>query len=249
MGLIELLLIIALIFFALILVLFPGFRKKLMTMTSGFLHVFIEDKAKTPEGARAIFAEAIDEAQDKYNAANETYRKLFGKLTHMKNMKEQSQAKLKECESACEGLVKAGKMEAATIKAEEREELLRQYTVYNKAITDLEPRVQDAANIQNECEKRLRKLKQQSKEVVQGLEMNKQMQEIYDDLDELKKTTTTSKLLEHVNDAFEESQNTVAGAKAVHENKVSTKVAKANAEADKVKTNDYLESLKTKYSK
>lgn len=249
MGLIELLLVIVLVFFVLILVLFPNFRKKLKTMTSGFLNVFIEDKAKTPEGARAIFAEAIEESQDKYNSANDTYRKLYGKLTHMKNMKEQSQAKLKECEAACESLVKAGKLEAAQIKAEEREELLRAYTIYNKAVTDLEPRVQDAANIQNECEKRLRKLKQQSKEVVQGLEMNKQMQEIYDDLDELKKTTATSKLLEHVNDAYEESQNTVAGAKAVHENKVSTKISKTNAEADKVKTNDYLESLKNKYNK
>ena len=164
-------------------------------------------------------------------------------------MKEQSQTKLKECEAACENLVKAGRLEAAQIKAEEREELLRACTIYSKAVTDLEPRVQDAATIQNECEKQLKKLKQQSKEVVQGLEMNKQMQEIYDDLDELKKTTTTSKLLEHVNDAFEESQNSVAGAKAVHENKVSTKVAKANAEADKVKTNDYLETLKAKYNK
>lgn len=249
MGLIELLLIIVLVFFVLILVLFPNFRKKLKTMTSGFLNVFIEDKAKTPEGARAIFAEAIEEAQDKYNSANDTYRKLYGKLTHMKNMKEQSQTKLKECEAACENLVKAGRLEAAQVKAEEREELIRACTIYSKAVTDLEPRVQDAATIQNECEKQLKKLKQQSKEVVQGLEMNKQMQEIYDDLDELKKTTTTSKLLEHVNDAFEESQNSVAGAKAVHENKVSTKVAKANAEADKVKTNDYLETLKAKYNK
>lgn len=249
MGLIELLVVIALIFFVLILVLFPNFRKKLMSLTGGFLNIFIEDKAKTPEGARAIYAQAIDEAQDKYNAANDTYRRLYGKLTQMKNRAESLSKQLKDCEDACESLVKANKMDAAGIKAEEREELIRQVTMIQKIVTELEPRVQDAATINTECEKRLKKLKQQSKEVVEGLEMGRQMQEIYDDLDDLKKTTATSKLLEHVNDAYEESQNSVAGAKAVHENKISTKVAKANAEADKVKTNDYLESLKSKYSK
>ena len=249
MGLIELLIVIALIFFVLILVLFPNFRKKLMSLIGGFLNIFIEDKAKTPEGARAIYAQAIEEAQDKYNAANDTYRRLYGKLTQMKNRIENLNKQLKECEQACENLVKANKMEAAGIKAEEREELVRQIANTTKIVAELEPRVQDAAMINTECEKRLKKLKQQSKEVVEGLEMGRQMQEIYDDLDDLKKTTATSKLLEHVNDAYEESQNSVAGAKAVHENKISTKISKANAEADKVKTNDYLESLKSKYSK
>ena len=99
------------------------------------------------------------------------------------------------------------------------------------------------------CEKNLRKLKRESKEVVENMKVKKQLKEVYDDMDELKNVTATDKLLESVRDKNKDLDAVVEGSKVVHDNKVSTKLQKADEEAKKLQSNDYLESLKKKYNK
>ena len=41
------------------LILFPSFRQQLKALAGGFLQVFVQDTAKTPDGARAIYAQKI----------------------------------------------------------------------------------------------------------------------------------------------------------------------------------------------
>lgn len=41
--------------FVLALIIFPGVRGKLKVLVGGFLNIFVEDIAKTPEGAKAVF--------------------------------------------------------------------------------------------------------------------------------------------------------------------------------------------------
>lgn len=41
--------------FVIILILFPSFRQQLKALAGGFLQVFVQDTAKTPDGARAIY--------------------------------------------------------------------------------------------------------------------------------------------------------------------------------------------------
>lgn len=53
------------------LIIFPGVRGKLKVLIGGFLNIFVEDMAKTPEGAKAVFQQAIEEVQDRYNKAGE----------------------------------------------------------------------------------------------------------------------------------------------------------------------------------
>lgn len=104
-----------------------------------------------------------------------------------------------------------------------------------------------AKETQERCEKNLRSLKRESKEVVENMKVKKQLQEVYDDMDELK-NVATDKLLDSVRDKNRDL-DAIVGFKVVHNNKMSTKLEKAEAEAKKNNSNDYLNSLKKKYNK
>ena len=235
----------ALFVFAMALVFFPEFR----ALLKGFTRVFIKDMATTPEGAEAIYSEKISQAQDAYNKADNAFKVAAGKLSTARKDMENIKLKLTKVESECESLVKNGKIELAQIKAEEREEILSDIKRYNELIKAYEAAENTAREAQEMCEKNLRKLKRESKEVVENMKVKKQLKEVYDDMDELKSTTGTDKMLEYVRDKNRDLNAVVEGSKVVHDNKISTKSQKADAEAKKLQSNDYLESLKKKYNK
>lgn len=243
LGKLIVILVIAVII--LIFILFPEVR----TLFSGITRLFIKDMATTPEGAEAIYGEKIDQAQDAYNKADNAYKVAAGKLSNaqkdMKNLK----AKLEKVESECESLVKANKIELAQLKADEREEIMADIKRYSELVKAYEDAANTAKEAQEMCEKNLRKLKRESKEVVENMKVKKQLQEVYDDMDELKNVTATDKLLDSVRDKNKDLDAIVEGSKVVHNNKMSTKLAKAEVEAKKNSSNDYLDGLKKKYNK
>lgn len=245
MDLGKLIVILVIAVIILIFILFPEVR----TLFSGITRLFIKDMATTPEGAEAIYGEKIDQAQDAYNKADNAYKVAAGKLSNaqkdMKNLK----AKLKKVESECESLVKANKIELAQLKADEREEIMADIKRYSELVKAYEDAANTAKEAQEMCEKNLRKLKRESKEVVENMKVKKQLQEVYDDMDELKNVTATDKLLDSVRDKNKDLDAIVEGSKVVHNNKMSTKLAKAEVEAKKNSSNDYLDSLKKKYNK
>ena len=245
MDLGKLIVILVVAVVILIFILFPEAR----TLFSGITKLFIKDMATTPEGAEAIYGEKIDQAQDAYNKADNAYKVAAGKLSNaqkdMKNLK----AKLEKVESECESLVKANKIELAQLKADEREEIMADIKRYSELVKAYEDAANTAKEAQEMCEKNLRKLKRESKEVVENMKVKKQLQEVYDDMDELKNVTATDKLLDSVRDKNKDLDAIVEGSKVVHNNKMSTKLAKAEVEAKKNSSNDYLDSLKKKYNK
>lgn len=245
MDLGKLIVILVIAVIILIFILFPEAR----TLFSGITKLFIKDMATTPEGAEAIYGEKIDQAQDAYNKADNAYKVAAGKLSNaqkdMKNLK----AKLEKVESECESLVKANKIELAQLKADEREEIMADIKRYSELVKAYEDAANTAKEAQEMCEKNLRKLKRESKEVVENMKVKKQLQEVYDDMDELKNVTATDKLLDSVRDKNKDLDAIVEGSKVVHNNKMSTKLAKAEVEAKKNSSNDYLDSLKKKYNK
>lgn len=243
LGKLIIILVIAVV--VLIFILFPEAR----ALFSGITRLFIKDMATTPEGAEAIYGEKIDQAQDAYNKADNAYKVAAGKLSNaqkdMKNLK----SKLEKVESECESLVKANKIELAQLKADEREEIMADIKRYSELIKAYEDAANTAKEAQEMCEKNLRKLKRESKEVVENMKVKKQLQEVYDDMDELKNVTATDKLLDSVRDKNKDLDAIVEGSKVVHNNKMSTKLARAEVEAKKNSSNDYLDSLKKKYNK
>lgn len=245
MELTKLLIIIALVLFVLVLALFPEARKLCM----GWTRLFIKDMASTPEGAAAIYAEKIDEAQDKYNKADNALRIASGRLDNEQRKLESLNKNLKTVEDQCEALVKAGKMDLARIKAEEREEILSDIERSKKLIEAYSTAKKDAEEVHKACAMALRKLKRESKEVVENMKTKEQLKEVYDGMDDLKNVTATDKLLESIKEKNDDLNASVAGARVIHENRLSTKINRANEQAKQLQSNDYLDSLKKKYNK
>ena len=85
-------------------IIFPGFRNKLKVLIGGFLNIFVEDMAKTPEGAKAVFQQAIDEVQDRYNKASDTLNRFTGEQTSVKRSIAKLNEELQDAERKCEYL-------------------------------------------------------------------------------------------------------------------------------------------------
>lgn len=228
-----------------IFIIFPEAR----ALFKGFIRVFIKDMATTPEGAEAIYSEKIDQAQEAYNKADDALQKASGKLSTAKMQLEKLKDKLTKVESECESLVKANKMEFAQLKAEEREEIIADIQRQQKIIEVYSNAEKAAKEAHRECEKRLRKLKRESKEIVENMKVQQLTKDVYDDINELKNVTGTDKMLDAVREKNSDLNAMAEGAKIAHNNRTSTKLSKAEAEARKTSSNDYLESLKNKYNK
>lgn len=232
----------------LIIILFIMFPE-LRSLFKGITRIFVKDIATTPKGAEAIYAEKINEAQNRYNIAENTLRKASGSLATEEEKLKALQNKLNQVEKTCENLVAKGDMSLASIKAEERAEILSDIERSKKLIQVYTIAKSNATEIHKACEMRLKKLKRESKEVVENMKVNEQLNDVYDSMDELKNITGTDKLLTSIKEKNEELNISVAGARVVHENRTSTKIQRANEQAKKIENDEYLESLKKKYNK
>lgn len=235
---------VIIIFFA-ALIFIPEFR----TLLKGFGKLFVKDVASTPEGAEAIYLDKIDQAQDAYNKADEVYRTQAGKLSTAKRHLQQKQECLQNVSKQCESFVASGNMKSAELKAEEREEILSDISRLQELVKVYSQSAARAKEMHEMCEDTLRKLRKEKNDVVENMRVKQQMKEAYDDMDELKRMSPTDKLLESIREKNKDLDASVEGARIVHENKLSTKLQHAEKESQKIKTNDYLESLKRKYNK
>lgn len=230
-------------------VLFPKQWKGIGVLVGGFFGNFVQDTAKTPEGARAIFQQKIEEVQDNYNKASDTLSKLSGKLEIAKQDLAKKKSDISTVEKQCEALVKAGKIEQANVLAEQRENILIEIRNQEELVAKLVPMVEEARGICLYNEKQLKTLKTKSKEIIAGLELNKQLSDMYDDMNELKNIRQTDKLLASVEEGYVDSKQKAIGSKVVHDNKLDTKASKAKLEAEKLTTNSYIADLQKKYNK
>lgn len=222
---------------------------KLRTLVKGFIGLFVEDIAKTPEGAAAVYTEAIEKAQEDYNKASNALQKVAGQLETAKMDLKQANVKIKTCEEKCERFASAGQFDKVELYGQERQTLMEDKQNLELVIKNLSPMFEEAKKLTAYNEQKLTKLRKEKVSVVNNLKMNKQLKEMYDDMDELKNTSAIDKLLEAVKEGSKESLESATGAKVLHENKTSTKVANAEAEFRAMQNNDYIESLKKKYQK
>ena len=245
MSLTTLIIVLAVVIFIALLVIFPEFR----ALFKGLTKVFIKDIATTPEGAEAIYDEKISNAQEAYNKADNAYKIAAGKLSNAQRDLENLKAKLAKVEAECESFVKNGKMDMAQLKAEEREEVCADIKRYTELVKAYQVATNTAKEAQQMCGNNLRKLKKESRDVVENMKVKQQLKEVYDDMDELKNVTVTDKLLDSVREKNSDLNAVVEGSRVVHESRVSTKLQRAEVEARKLQGSDYLDTLKKKYNK
>ena len=220
---------------------------KARTMLKGFWGLFFTNLAKTPEGAEAIYQEAIEQAQNDYNEASDTLNTLAGKLETSKTNLQKSQEELKNVQDKCEQLAKAGKFDQLDTYSVRLDEVTADVELYTKEVQKYQPLFDDASVVCNKFEATLKKLKKEKSTVIAELKLNSSTKEMYDKLDGLKNVKSTDKLLESVRDGLVESTEQAVGAKTVYNNKTSTKIEKIEQETKSAATNDYIQSLKNKY--
>lgn len=239
----------ALIVVALALVIFPGFRKKLKVLAGGFLNIFVEDLAKTPEGARAVYDQAIEEAQTQYNEADDMYRRQAGALDQLRTKIKSLEGELQTTERKCESLVRAGDTVNARVYSQRRTEIVTELEQKRTYERDLALAVQEVQNIHTLTGERLRKLQAEKKQVIDGMKLDESMKSVLDDLDDLKRSTEVDKMLGTVKDHAADLRKEVQGGMIVHANRASTKISAAERASADAGADEYLASLQAKYGK
>lgn len=233
--------------FVLALIVFPGVRQKLKVLVGGFLNIFVEDVAKTPEGAKAVFQQAIEEVQNRYNKAGDTLNRFRGEQASVQRELNKLHAELQDVEKKCESLVRSGNMADAAIYSNRREEILFEISQKEGYLRELDPMVREAQTVYEAYDKKLRELKKQSRMTVEEMKLRGNMKDLLGDLDELRRDSATDKLLGVVRDGAEDLRKEVDGAILVHASRTSTKMSVAEKHVAQAQSDAYLQSLAAKY--
>lgn len=223
-----------------------GISGKLSVLAKGFASVFVEDLATTPTGAKAVYNNAIEKAQDNYNKANDAYRQIVGEYEGLETEIQRLIKAIENKTAQARASKAAGNMEDAILLAEEREDLMTQLTGLQEDEPRLAAAVKEAEAINTATQKKLKELKKDQTRVVSKLESNERMKSIYDDLDELKRTTDTDKLLGSIKEKVTKGNQEIAGAKAIRNNSLDVKLESAETRAKKASALDFLDSLDKK---
>lgn len=213
-------------------------------LIKGFFGLFVKNIAQTPEGAEAIYQEAIEESQIKYNKAADALQRVSGALAGQKDIKDKLVKEKTNLEAQCKMLVHKGNDEQALIIAQSIQDLEAEIENCDSNIANLANSVNDAKKLVGICEENLIKLKRESKLVVNNLRLNNEMTQAYNSLDELRNDSNVQKLLSHARDGAQEAKQKAVGAKTLHENKISVQIAEAGKTARKANASDYLNKIK-----
>lgn len=108
----------------------------------------------------------------------------------------------------------------------------------------MKPAAEEVKAIKEKLENQLAALKRESKDVVAELKANEQVADVYSNLDRLRASTGTDKMLNATRDGLQESREKAAGAKVLYQTSREGKLDKASANTDDYKVSSYLDSLK-----
>lgn len=220
---------------------------KLRALVKAFFNLFIEDLASTPEGAEALFNQKEEEVKDKFRRADDIYKKVAGQRKRCKDELEELKNRLVTVEAQCEKLAKAGDEEGLTIKVNERADIMEEIDIHNDTLKTLEAALKDATEARTACEENLKQIQKKRKQVVTTMKRNRDMKDIYDDLEGIGAGDHTSKLLDKVIERGEDMADMVAGSKEAYETKASTKAKKVEQRLKSSANDDYKQQLLNKY--
>lgn len=230
--------------FVLLLIIFPSFRKQLKILVGGFLSVFIQDKAKTPEGAKAIYTSAIEEKQNKYNEICNIVNNLAGKLESLRNEFNKNKKICEDADSKARMSISRNDEESARTWAQTRQEALDMCNNLSPYIKKVENNLEDAKKIKEQIGNELAKLKRESKNVVAQMELNESMTDYYSKLDDLRSDTALDKLLDATRDGAQEKNERAVGAKINFETSRKGRQIAASSKASDYDVDAYLASIK-----
>lgn len=229
----------------LIFIMFPEAR----ALGRGFLRLFVQDMASTPEGAKAIYTEKIEELQQTYNEASDSYRMVTGEYEESKKELQSLQKRLAQVESQCEALMRMNNEEGAIIKAQERQEILEDIQHTGDMMDKYEQAMKEAKQISSTCEQQLIQMKKEMKDTIKEMQDNKRISEVYQRMDKLRNTTGTDKMIAAIHEKNEDLAKMASGSKAVYQNSTAAKSHAVEQDVRKLESQAYLDSLRSKYNK
>ena len=222
---------------------------KLRALVRAFFNLFVEDLAATPEGAEALFNQKEEEVNDKFRRADAVYKKVAGQRKRCKDTIAELEAKLIQVEAQCDKLAKMQDMEGLDIKIAERADIVDEISINKQTLITLEGALKDASEARDACEENLRIIQKKRKQVVTQMKRNRDMKDIYDDLEGIGAGDHTSKLLDKVIERGDDLADMVAGSKEAYETKASTKAKKVDQRLKSSANDDYKQQLLNKYKK
>lgn len=224
------------------------FKNELWMLLKRFSSLLVKDMSKTPEGAEIIYKRAIDEKQQEYNKASYTYGQITGTLSHETTKLKNLRTALFAIEKKCENLVSSGHMEQARLSALERQGLISEIASCTQNIENLEQAAKEAKEAVDIFEAQLNSLKREMNQVVNDLKVGEQLANAYNSLDGLKKSEELYDLIDTVKDSAKEKKAKAAGARIIHENKLSTRIDMFDDNSKDTESDDYINSLQQKFN-
>ena len=119
--------------------------------------------------------------------------------------------------------------------------------LHEESLVKLAAAYKDAADARSACEEALRDVQRKRKQVVSRMKQNRDMKDIYADLEGIGATDRTTKLLERVMEKDDELQDMAVGSKESYDTRTSTRVKRTNQKATSMATQDYKAALKAQY--
>lgn len=229
------------------LIVFPDFRKGLKSLAGGFLSIWLKDVAKTPEGAKAIYQQKIDELQKEYNRISTLLNQAAGELTEKIRERERIGREITKAENQAAALVQAGRINDARIFTEQRATLIAEAESLDEIIERLKVATNNAKATHEMYAKKLVEMKAEAKKTVSEMELNAHMSSLLAELDDLRADSATDKLVNAVREGAADIRKEATGSMVVHQNRLSTKIAQAQVSASAAQSDAYLQSLVNKY--
>jgi len=242
----QFIIICAIVLFAIILFIFPSFRKQLKSLVGGFLQIFIQDKAKTPEGARAIYSQAIEERQEDYRKICNAVDDFAGKFKSFTDEYNKNKKIAEDADNKARLAVSRNDMETARTWAQTRQEAIDMCNNISPYIEETKSALEEARKIKEQIGNELAKLKRESKNVITQMEFNEKMTDSYSRMDNLRVDSATEKLLNATREGIQEKKERAAGAKMNYQTSREGKQAAAKAKAADYDIDAYLNSIKKK---
>lgn len=222
---------------------------KLRALGKAFFNLFVEDLAATPEGADALYRQKEEETEEKFRNADNVYKKIAGQRVRCKNELDSLKEQLKRIEQQCERLAKANDEEGLDIKVQERQDILDDIANHQSSLQKLDAAHLAAKEAREACEEALNAVRKEHKQVVTQMRQDKDMSDIYKDLEGIGADTDTTKLLKRVREKSNDLNDIANGAREAYETRTSTKARKVDQRINKSAGDDYKQKLMEQYGK
>lgn len=218
-------------------------------LLKGWLGLIFENVSKTPDGVNAIYQQKIDEITDNYTVAYDNYKLLNGRLEQAKVEKSNCKKEMDETDYKIKSLLLQGREDDAMLFAEKGAKLTDKEKQLDNEIEDLEVKVSEAKDLFENIKEKRNELIAEQEEAVRSLKTSKNMENIYNVMDDMNKKTSTDKLLDSARKNIKEAETRSKGAKAVHDNSTESKMAQIDKELGSSRGNDYLNRIKNDMNK